>query len=58
MNERDTLYLSRFIPYVGKYGPEKILYLDTFHAVKTSLKRFRWGNDWSRLELPFPQGIF
>ena len=29
----DTPYLSVFSPNVGKYGPEKALYLDTFHAV-------------------------
>ena len=26
-------YLSVFSPNAGKYGPEKTLYLDTFHAV-------------------------
>ena len=26
-------YLSVFSPNVGKYGPGKTLYLDTFHAV-------------------------
>ena len=30
---RDTKYLSVFSPNAGKYGPEKTLYLDTFHAV-------------------------
>ena len=30
---RDTKYLSVLSPNVGKYGSEKILYLDTFHAV-------------------------
>ena len=30
---RDTSYLSVFSPNEGKYGPEKIPYLDTFHAV-------------------------
>ena len=29
----DTLYLSLFSPNTGKYGPEKTLHLDTFHAV-------------------------
>ena len=28
-----TEYLSVFSPNVGKYGPEKTLYLDTLHAV-------------------------
>ena len=27
------LYFSLFSPNTGKYGPEKIPYLDTFHAV-------------------------
>ena len=31
---RWTEYLSVFSPSVGKYGPEKTLYLDTLHAVK------------------------
>ena len=31
--QRDTPYLSIFSPNVGKYGPEKTPYLDTFHAV-------------------------
>ena len=31
---RDTKYLSVFSPNVGKYGPEKSLYLDTIHAVQ------------------------
>ena len=30
---RDAEYLSVFNPNAGKYGPEKTLYLDTFHAV-------------------------
>ena len=30
---RDTLYLSVFNPNVGKCGPEKTPYLDTFHTV-------------------------
>ena len=30
---RDTGYLSVFSPNAGKYGTEKTLYLDTFHAV-------------------------
>ena len=30
---RDILYLYVFGPNEGKYGPEKIPYLDTFHAV-------------------------
>ena len=29
---RDMEYLSVFIPNAGKYGPEKIPYLDTFHS--------------------------
>ena len=32
--QRDTPYLSVFSPNVGKYGPEKTPYSDTFHAVK------------------------
>ena len=32
-----TEYLSVFIPNAGKYGPEKTLYLDIFHAVKPLL---------------------
>ena len=34
---RDTEYLSVLSPNAGKYGPEKALYLDTFHAVTTSV---------------------
>ena len=30
---RDTEYLSEFCANVGKYGPEKSPYLDTFHVV-------------------------
>ena len=30
-------YFSEFSPNTGKYGPEIILYLDTFHAVIVSL---------------------
>ena len=32
---RDIPYLSVFSPNAGKYGPEKIPYLDTFHAVNS-----------------------
>ena len=39
---RDTEYLSVFSPNAGKYGPEKILHLDTFHAVNVILKN--WSN--------------
>ena len=35
---RDTKYLFVFIPDVGKRGPEKTPYLDTFHAVIATLK--------------------
>ena len=31
--QKDTKYLSVFSPNAGKYGPEKIPSLDTFHAV-------------------------
>ena len=34
---RDTEYLSVFSPNAGKYGPEKTLYLDTFHTVVSLL---------------------
>ena len=37
VNTRDTKYLSAFSPNVGKYGPEKTPYLDTFHAVVAGL---------------------
>ena len=37
-------YLSIFSPNVGKYGPEKTQYLDTFHAV-TYMQY-----DWSKRE--------
>ena len=43
---RDIPYLFVFSPNVGKYGPEKTQYLDTFHAVnilsktKKFLKRY------------------
>ena len=37
---RDTSYLSIFSPNAGKYRPEKIPYLDTFHAV-SELKYFK-----------------
>ena len=30
--------ISVFSPNAGKYGPEKTLYLDTFHAVLITLK--------------------
>ena len=30
----DTEYLSVFSPNAGKYGPEKSLHYDTFHAVR------------------------
>ena len=30
----DLGYLSVFCLYAGKYGPEKTLYLDTFHTVE------------------------
>ena len=36
-----TPYLSVFSSNAGKYGPEKTLYLDTFHAVVFSLLEFR-----------------
>ena len=38
LNTRDTKYLFIFNPNVGKYGPEKTPYLDTFHAVKDDEK--------------------
>ena len=31
-----------FSPNAGKYGPEKTLYLDTFHAVKFLIKSKIW----------------
>ena len=34
---RYTPYLAVFSPNVGKYGPEKTPYLDTFHAVARCL---------------------
>ena len=36
-----SAYLHVFSPNAEKYGPEKNLYLDTFHAVKsaTNLRR-------------------
>ena len=40
---RDNSYLSVFSSNVGKYGPEKTPYLDTFHAmVGTFIRLFRW----------------
>ena len=39
---KDTKYLSVFSPNAGKYGPEKISYLDTFHAVVNSIKLQRF----------------
>ena len=39
--QRDTLYLSGFSPNAGKYGPEKTLYLDTFHAMRALLTEIR-----------------
>ena len=45
---RDTPYLSVFSPNVGKYGPEKTPYLDTFYAVgKRSLISLNW-NKWMK----------
>ena len=38
---RGTSYLSVFRPNAGKYGPEKTLYLKTFHIV-TNLKIFKY----------------
>ena len=32
-----NLHISVFSPNTGQYGPEKSLYLDTFHAVKNLL---------------------
>ena len=34
---RFTSYISAFSPNMGKYGPEKTPYLDSFHAVGSSL---------------------
>ena len=42
---RDTPYLSIFIPNAGKYRPEKIPYLDTFHAVAVCPQNLRWGQN-------------
>ena len=39
-------YLSVFSPNTGKYGPEKNLYLDTFHAV-TSPYQGKTMHIWS-----------
>ena len=36
-SEAGTKYLSVFSPNAGKYGPEIIPYLDTFHAVNLYL---------------------
>ena len=33
----NTEFVSVFSPNAGKYGPEKTPYLDTFHAVVSSL---------------------
>ena len=46
---RDT-YLSVFSPNAGKYGPGKIPYLDTFHAVWRSQK-FISGSVFGKLQL-------
>ena len=34
-------YLSLFSPNMGKNGPEKTPYLDTFHAVSDSTMTFK-----------------
>ena len=36
---RGTQYLSIFSPNLGKYGPEKTPYSETFHAVTENLKK-------------------
>ena len=38
---RDTPYLSVFSPSAEKYGPEKTLYLNTFHAVIHLQNRYK-----------------
>ena len=35
-----SFFWSEFSPNTGKYGSEKTLYLDIFHAVTTSLEYF------------------
>ena len=40
-------YLSIFSPNVGKYGPEKTLYFDTFHAVNIRTNFFLlYKDEW------------
>ena len=55
---RDSLNLFIFSPNAGKYGPEKTLYLDTFHAVlklysqrriQSAMKHLRWSFLWKQL---------
>ena len=40
--QRDTKYLSVFNPNAGKYGLEKTLYLDTFHAACAWARKKHW----------------
>ena len=40
-----------FSPNVGKYGPEKAPYLDTFHAVQSFKKLVNFGSVF--LDIPF-----
>ena len=51
----DTKYLSVFSPNVGKHGPEKTPYLDTFHTVlpmkfSGSIAEISFYNDLETLE--------
>ena len=45
---RDTEYLSAFSPNTGKYGPEKTLYLDNFHAVLHRMIKFKGKGNFTR----------
>ena len=44
LNRRDTSYLSVFSPNLGKYGPGKTPYLDTFHAVNQNSNNSKYKN--------------
>ena len=51
---RFTEWISVFSPSTGKYGPEITLYLDTSHAVTTSLNNKCKNVFW---KVPFPEKI-
>ena len=49
---------SVFSSNEGKYGQEKTLYLETFHAVLLKFERFQWGYFFANFTLLSPKIIF